>query len=200
MILFLILGLSVGALKLEMNNGYNKNRLDSLNTYFNELDIISKTINISYPVVSEVEAKYYAKIFYDISKQYNIDISAFPALIRIESNWNPTLISSKKCRGLTQIASVTAADGCKKFNINYKEGTTEWNEIINVVIGLDYFSSRYQRKGLDYAIRSYIGGDGFNEASEKNSEYIEKYTKEFYQEYKKVNYIHKGVEYELSNK
>ena len=171
-------------------------KLDSIQNYFNELDIIKKTIIISYPVVSEVEAKYYSYIFYNISQQYKVDFAAFPALIRIESNWNPTLVSSRKCRGLTQIASATASDGCRQFNVDYKEGVTEWNDILNVIIGLDYFSLRYKKNGLEYAIRSYIGGDGFRNAAGDNKIYIEKYTKEFMGEFTKVSYINKGVRYD----
>jgi soluble lytic murein transglycosylase-like protein len=191
-----MLGASVYLYKYASKIRYDKKELDSLKAYPNELSQISKTITVAYPVVSDIEAKYYAKIFYDISKQYKVDMPSFLALIKIESGWNPTLISSRKCRGLTQVSVAAATDECKKLGIEYKEGVTEWSDIANILIGLDYFSSRFQKSGCEYAIKSYIGGDGFKSATGANKEYIDRYTKEFMVEYVRVGYIYKGVKYD----
>jgi Transglycosylase SLT domain len=175
-------------------------KLDSLVTYSQNINIISKTIIISNPTVPEIEAKYYAIIFYDISHKYNIDVTSFIALIHIESNWSPVLTSNKNCKGLTQISKLTEIDECSKLGINYKENVTEWDDIANILIGLDYFASRYQKSGLDYAIKAYVGGDNYKQASSINGAYIDKYTKDFTIEYIKTKYIYHGVEYELGYK
>lgn len=174
-------------------------KLDSLNVKSAEIEAIRKTITIAYPNVGKDEAIVYAYMFYNISSKYkNVDPIAFAALIKIESGWNPTLVSSKECRGMTQLQSSTAEAMCKQLGIEYKKGVTEWNDVLNIILGLNYFSSRYESHNLSYAIKSYIGGDGFSNATSSNKAYIERYSNDFINEYRKLYYIHKGVQYEAS--
>jgi soluble lytic murein transglycosylase-like protein len=173
-----------------------------LQSYFDDLEVMEQTLQVAYPWVSKYEARYYSHIFHDFSKQYGVDWTWYPAMIKVESHWNHMLISNKKARGLTQTIPKCAVAQAKRLNIRYKEGFTEWNEINNIVMGTDYFSQGFV-KGSDYAVRRYIGGPGFKSANDTNQIKIDKYSKEvkneqakidsLFQEHEKLFYISKGI-------
>jgi hypothetical protein len=187
-----------------------KDEIDSFYIYFNTLDMMKKTLEVAYPYISSFEAKYYSHMFYDKATEFKVDWAWYPSTIRAETNWNHTLISKKKARGVMQITPICAIHQAERLQIPfYKEGYTEWNEINNVIMGIDYLSQGFV-KGEEYAIKRYIGGDGFKNASDTNKIVIENYSKEviaeqakvdsIFQEHAKLKYIYKGVQYENRGK
>lgn len=194
--------LSEKVLSLQKDNKITQDKLKIMQAYFDDLEVMEQTLRVAYPWVSKYEAKYYSHIFYDFSRQYNIDWTWYPSMIMVESRWNHMLISKKKARGLTQTIPKCALAQAKRLNIRYKEGFTEWNEINNLVMGADYFSQGFSR-GSDYAVRRYIGGPGFKNADDTNKVIIDNYSKEvkneqikidsIFQEHEKLFYISKGI-------
>lgn len=183
--------------------------LDSLHTYFRTLDVMQKTLSVAYPYISKYEAKYYAYMFYDLSFSYKIDWSWYPATIRSESNWNQCALSKSKARGLTQMVPICAKSQADRLNMDYEEGFTEWNEINNIIMGMDYLSQGFV-KGDTFAIKRYIGGAGYRLAADTFQTIISKYAADvqaeqkkvdsIFQEHEKVSYIYKGVQYDTQTK
>lgn len=182
--------------------------LDSLKQIETEKQIINKTLRVAYPQLSEFEGKYYAEIFYDFCYvRYRVPFTIPAAIFGIESGWNPTLISKAKCRGLGQLGSSAAAEGCGRYGISYLEGYTEWNDILNVALSLDYFCKKFEAKGDSFAIRAYVGGDTWQKAvpGGDRDKYIKSYTKSIAEkediikkvlvETTKLTYINNGVLY-----
>jgi hypothetical protein len=182
---------------------------DSVYKVENDLADIRKTMIVSYPRLSQWEARYYAPIFRDFCTEYDTPFPLVIALFGVESGYNPSLISSAGCRGLGQLGAAAASDECKLLGIEYKEGFTEWNEIHNLVLSMNRFCSRYRDKGHVFAVKSYVAGNSFHiteKAGGKNAKYIKEYTqlvekeelkvKNMLQESTKLMYIYKGIIYE----
>lgn len=186
--------------------------LDSFKVADHERAMMQKTLLVTYPVLSECEAKYYSYIFQDFSRKYKIDWCIYPAKIRIESNFNPTLISGKKAKGMCQLMEGTAREQADKLNITYISGVTEWNEIPNMVMGCNYLSEGIKDSGIEFGLRRYYSGNGKNKTDivtdyyntvfweyqkiklkyQKISEEEQKRLR-VSDEYQKIRYIYKGV-------
>jgi len=153
----------------------------------NRIRFMEKTLIIHYKL-SWYEAHYYSIIFDDFSCKYNIPWQIYPAMIRVESNFNSTVKSDKGAKGLTQVMESTAKEIAGKLNIPY-DIRTLWNEILNLAIGLTYLSEGIKELGLEDGINRYIGGPGFN----KGRKDIGDYRTTIRWEYDRLTYIHQGV-------
>jgi hypothetical protein len=155
---------------------------------------MTKTLLVTYPI-SKWEAYYYSIIFDDFSTSFKIPWQVYAAIIRIESNFKTTLVSPKKAKGLMQILEETGKIQSKKIEINYKEGETLWNDLLNIIIGCYYLSECIEKKGLENGIRSYLGGLNYekNLDDEDISQYISQYKTTVWQEYNHLVYIYRGI-------
>ena len=202
---FLFIGASIFMLILSFMGSYNyklsaENRALSNNLLKYEerdrrLENMQKAILVSYNLTT-YEARYYSFIFDDFSRKYNIPWEVFPALIKIESNFNPGVLSKEHAKGLTQVLEATGRIQANKMGIPFTEGTL-WNSVLNIVIGFDYFSEGYAEKvkgttqdsALKHAMRRYVGGPGYISV---NSE-IKEYKISLWDEYQRVSYVYKGI-------
>jgi len=163
---------------------------DKLDTYIQRdkrISYMEKTLIIHYNL-SWYEAHYYSIIFDDFSQKYDVPWQIYPAVIRIESNFDPTIKSPKNAKGITQVIEPTAKEVAKKLGIEYKS-ITLWNDLLNMVIGLTYLSEGIKEVGLEDGIRRYIGGPGFD----KGRKDIGEYRTTVRWEYERLSYIYRGV-------
>lgn len=150
---------------------------------------MTEALMIHYNHLSWYEAHYYSIIYYDFSKKYDIPWEIYPAVIRIESNFNPTIKSSKNAKGIAQVIESTGKEVAEKLNINYKTNRTLWNDLLNIIIGFTYLSEGAQELGLEDGLKRYNGGPGFK----KSSKLVGTYKTTVWQEYIRLKYIYKGV-------
>lgn len=168
---------------------------------------VEKTLSMAYDHLTPWETKYYAYILMDFSKKYNIPWEAYAALIRYESNFNPTLKSDSGAIGMTQVIEPTGKKVAAKIGIRWRDDETLWNDLYNMVIGLTYFSDSYvealnegqtRTESLQHAMRHYVSGTGDPAKIKKKSKEAQVYVKEYktsvWQECKKLMMFYRGVQ------
>lgn len=170
---------------------------DSLHAYIEkdeQIEDIAKAMLVNYSI-SEYEAHYYAIMFYDFARKYHTPWELYAAIIRYETNFDPTLTSKKQARGIMQLTENTAKDLCKKLGIRYHK-KIYWYEILSIVLGCTYLGESAQEEDTDYAIRVYVGGPAYARNSAKNREtrqYVGEYGTTVHREMKRLQAIYKGI-------
>lgn len=166
-----------------------------------QISNMEKAMKVIYNI-SDFEAHYYAIIFEDFSKKDGVPWEIYASLIRIESNFNPTIMSPAKCKGLAQVSEGTAKQICNKLGITYTEATL-WNEVLNLVIGLTYFDEGFIEANklskddqIQHAIKRYCGGPGYSKINDNAKIYVGEYKTTVWQEYIRLSYIYKGILYD----
>ena len=149
---------------------------------------MEETLMIHYKL-SWYESHYYSILFDDFSQKYDIPWQVYPAILRIESNFDPTLLSSKGARGMAQVMDATAKEVAEELGIEFVPKKTLWNDLINMVLGFEYLSKAIKERGLEEGIQVYIGGPGFN----KGRKDIGDYRTTVRWEFDRLTYIHAGV-------
>jgi soluble lytic murein transglycosylase len=179
---------------------------------------IEKTLKVNYEFLSKYEAHYYALMFNDFGQAYGIPWEVYAALVRIESNFDPTQKSDKDAKGMTQVIESTGKATAAKMGLHYKENETLWNDLLNMMIGFTYFSEGYRSRlnegasrdeAIQHAIKRYLGGSGYASEPKKPSSptnhgkekriYVSEYNISVWQEYRKLQYVFKGVCADTSN-
>jgi soluble lytic murein transglycosylase-like protein len=171
------------------------------------IDVMERTLLLVYNHISKYEAHYFSIIFDDFSEKNGVPWTAYAALVRIESNFNPTTVSPARCKGLTQCKESTAKEVAEKLGITYNDATL-WNDILNVIIGLTYFSDGFKERkdslGIDealkHAMKRYCGGPGYQRINFESKIYVGEYKSTLWQEYVRLSYVYKGVLYEAQKK
>lgn len=162
---------------------------------------IAKTIVLAYGI-SDWEAYHYAIVFDQWSVYYQIPWEVYIALIRVETNFNPTLTSKAGCRGLMQIKESTAKEIAKKLNIGYKEKRTLFNEFCNIAIGSYYLSENIlKKKDINHGVSCYLGGPDYLKSIKSNAEtfkYVKEYKTRVSKEYEQLSYMFRGIVDEYS--
>jgi soluble lytic murein transglycosylase-like protein len=166
------------------------------------LENMQKAVMVSYNL-TPYEARYYSYIFDDFSQKYNMPWESYPALIRIESNFNSGVMSKDRAKGMTQVIEETAKRQADKLNIPYNDGTL-WNCVLNMVIGFDYFSEGFVEKvdsmprdsALKHAMKRYCGGPGYAKSNPEARVYVKEYKTTVWDEYQRVSYVYKGIMYD----
>lgn len=153
-----------------------------------EIDRIARTLLVHYCHLSRYEAHYYAIVFYDFSKKYEIPWELYAAVVRIESNFNPSIRSNKGAKGITQVIESTGAEVAEKLDIEYEKGATLWNDILNLVIGFTYLSEGVKELGIEDGLKRYNGGPGFK----KGHKVIGRYRTTVWQEYVRLKYLYRS--------
>jgi len=163
---------------------------------------IAKTIVLAYGL-SDWEAFHYAILFDQWSVYYQIPWEVYIALIRVETNFDPTLTSKAGCRGLMQIKESTAEEIAKKLNIDYKEKRTLFNEFCNIAIGSFYLSENIlKKKSINHGVKCYLGGPDYLKSIKNNTEtfkYVKEYKTMVSKEYEQLSYMFRGIVDECSD-
>lgn len=162
---------------------------------------MTTALGIAYGI-SKWEGHYYSVIFDDFSTRYGIPWEIYAAVVRIESNYNPTLVSPKGAKGMMQILEPTAESVASQLKINYIKTQTLWNDVINMILGCTYLSDNIKSSGLEDGVKCYLGGPSClvpikNPDPEKH-QYISEYKSSVWKEYKELVYIFRGVVNESS--
>jgi len=142
--------------------------------------------------VSEFEAHYYCILYDDFATKYGIPWEIYPSIIRIESNFNPTLKSNMGARGIAQVMENTGKEVADKIGIIYEPAITLWNDLLCQIIGFTYLSEAIKEKGLDDGVKVYLGGPGFDTGRKDIGQYRTTVRKEF----DRLSYVYKGVLYD----
>ena len=113
------------------------------------------------------------------ARYYKLPKTLFKAIIKVESNFDPTALSHKKCYGLTQLAPGTARDiGADIYDLRQ-----------NIYGGASYFRKMYDRYGsVEEALWAYNAGPGRvndNILPRETKKYI-KDVMRFWQEYEQA--------------
>lgn len=183
--------------------GFNRHRvrrvreLDSLSSSCNEETtrrLIATSLIAAYNGrrdghLSFFEAYPYASLFQEYSKHYKIDWEVYGALIWVESQYDPSRKSNRNCKGMSQLSESTAKAMACSLGIFYERDRTVWNDMLNITLGLCYLSKSIKKYNVKRGLKIYIGGEGF---SETNSDVIQ-YWGAVYNEYLRLQFIHKGV-------
>lgn len=143
---------------------------------------ISQVLDLGYSNLTEDETEFYGMMFAKYAKKYNIDWRIYPAILTIESNWDPSAISDSGAKGVPQMMDSTFKLECKRYHIRYVEKKTIQNDVIVLGRGLEYLSRMVKEKGMERGVKSYIGGP---KHSNSNKE-CQKYWIKFKAEYAKV--------------
>lgn len=150
---------------------------DDKNSYVEKQ--ISEMLQLCYYNLTEDEADFYAMMFNKYSGKYGIDWKIYPAIIAVESNFDPAAISSKKAKGIMQMMDSTFKEMCAKNEIFYMENRTIYNDVLNVKMGLQYLSFAVKTKGLERGVKSYIGGPGYSNTNQDVKEYWVRFSAEY---------------------
>lgn len=195
----LIIGAAIGFLCSDVFSEFIENNLRAQIKELNQqaapllekegrIKVMEKTLMIHYKL-SWYESHYYAIIMDDFSQKYGIPWEIYAAVIRIESNFDPTLLSKGGARGLTQVLENTGKEIAERIGIGWEPKKTLWNEIPNMVIGFTYLSEAIKERGLEDGIRTYIGGPGFD----KGHKLVGDYRTTVRWEFDRLVFIHHGV-------
>ena len=175
-------------------------------------DNVERTLAVSYEFLSKYEVRSYADMFINFAEETGVPWEMFAAIVRIESNFDPSQKSSKGAIGMAQVLESTGKATAKGMGIKFKEGVTLWNDALNMAIGFTYFNEGYQKHlsengdtvaALQYAIRRYVAGPGAASNMPKQSksfdggmevrQYVSEYKETIWQEYRKLHFTFKGV-------
>lgn len=198
-----------------VENIHHRQRIKDLQNQIDEHTILKekegrikhmeRTLMVHYKI-SWYEAHYYSIIFDDYVQKYdslfkahNIDWQIFPAIIRIESNFNPTAVSKKMAKGIMQLLDETAEEMIEKINtedqgkgrhpIKYTKKVL-FNDVLNMIFGIEYLCKMIaETQDFEAGIQAYLGGPGFD----KGRKDIGRYRTTVRWEYDRLKYIHKGV-------
>jgi hypothetical protein len=167
------------------------------------LQCMTRTLITAPYGLSKWEAHYYSVIFDDFSINYKIPWEIYPAIIRVESNFKGTLVSSKKAKGFMQVLEPTGKSAADEIGINFVAGETLWNDFDNIIIGCYYLSANIKKQGFDEGIKSYLGGPAHlkTAAADKDaSQYMAQYKTTVAKEYKFLNCMFRGLSAEMGFK
>lgn len=118
--------------------------------FINKDNILKMIYRIDY---SEYVEKY--------SKEYNIDPLLVYSVIKAESNFNESAMSSKGACGLMQLMDDTAKEVATNKVMEYESGTTLYNAEKNIEIGVTYFAGLVKQFGnISVALAAYNAGSG----------------------------------------
>ena len=156
---------------------------------------MTKTLCVVY-ALSKWEAHYYSVIYDDFAKNYKIPWEIYAAVTRIESNFNPTLVSPKQAKGMMQLLEPTAEGIANDIGIDYIKMQTLWNDFLNMVLGCTYLSKNIKLYGLENGVRCYIGGPSWAKNAAHNQtvhQYVKEYRSSVWKEYKQLCLIYRGI-------
>ena len=103
----------------------------------------------------------YSEYVEKYSKEYDIDPLLTYSIIKAESNFNKSALSSKGACGLMQLMDDTAKEVATNKVMEYESGTTLYNAEKNIEIGVTYFAGLVKQFGnISVALAAYNAGSG----------------------------------------
>jgi hypothetical protein len=157
---------------------------------------MTQTLRVNYSV-SEYEARYYSIIFDDFSQEYGIPWEIYGAIMRCESNFDPTLASDKGAKGIMQMLESTAQEEARILKIRYRENKTLWNDVHATVLGISYLSRAIKEGGIEHGVSIYVGGPNYRTNSKNypttTGAYVGEYQTSVYREFERLKHIYTGV-------
>ncbi len=106
----------------------------------------------------------YSEYVTKYSKEYEVDENLIYAVIKAESNFNPTAKSSKNAIGLMQLLESTAKDIARRGNIEIQDSEMEekLQEVeTNIKLGTKYISMLLEKyENIEIAVTAYNAGIG----------------------------------------
>lgn len=103
----------------------------------------------------------YSEYVEKYSKEYDIDPLLTYSIIKAESNFNKSALSSKGACGLMQLMDDTAKEVATNKVMEYESGTTLYNAEKNIELGVTYFSGLLKQFGnSSIALAAYNAGSG----------------------------------------
>jgi len=157
---------------------------------------VARTLQIAYGL-SDQSSDFYAYLFRKLARKYGYPWEALGATTYIESRYDVMARSKAGACGLMQLLEPTAKEQCEQLKIPYKVNSTVWNATLNIHLGSGYFNNCYTngkhdpQERLEEAFKRYLGGSKYRNYSKQ--EVITGYCADVLREYKKLNYIYKGV-------
>lgn len=160
-------------------------------------ELIYKSLSTAYPRVPQHKMNQYALTINDLSKRFNLSWSFISAIIRIESNFNPTLTSPKDAKGLMQLLENTAAELAYKNGIKYYPNKTIWDDNTNLLLGVNYISEAHKKEGdYEQTAYCYLGGKAWRKTINKNRKILDclkTYASSVLEEKEKLDTIYKEM-------
>ena len=169
------------------------------------LENMEKTLQKMYQL-SEWEARYYSILYDDFSQESTVPWEIYPATVRIESNFNPTLKSKAGAAGLTQVMPSTAMEVCEMIGLKFDPKVTLWNDLLCQVIGFTYLTNSIKQEAdsnnvlgedaLKHGIKVYLGGPDYLSSIKTNGatgQYVYEYKSSVWIEYERLHFVYKGV-------
>lgn len=174
--------------------------LRRLHVYYNRehrLEDMTEVLVNSYDLDS-IRAHYYSVFFEDMSRKYGFDWEWYAALMRMESNFNPSAKSKSRppAKGLMQIKEGTIEAMCDSLDITYRPDTTVWDDVASILCGSHYFSMHAREKGPEHGIRVYLGGSDYMRTikySRGDRQYVKEYKSYTGREYRRLKMAYEGV-------
>ena len=121
---------------------------------------IFSIFNIPNKILKQIYKKEYSQYVEKYSEEYNVDKYLVFAIIKAESNFEPTAVSHKEAKGLMQLMYPTAEDVAKKVNVDLNEENVLTPEI-NINLGTKYISMLMQKyENINLALAAYNAGSG----------------------------------------
>ena len=150
-------------------------QLDTVNTQSiglkaDEADIFKFILRFS-DQIPTADAKRLARLIDEECEIYGLDPFLILAMIYVESKFDPVAVSNKGAIGLMQVIPGTGEFIAKKLGIPLNGNKSLFDPVINVRLGIYYFSSLIDRFGsIDQALIAYNAGPArfLNTASLRN--------------------------------
>ncbi|MBO5479056.1 MAG: lytic transglycosylase domain-containing protein [Clostridia bacterium] len=118
---------------------------------FRVQDIILKKI---YPMK-------YSEYVYKYAEEYEVDPLLIFAIIKVESNFNPNVVSSSQAIGLMQLMDTTAEELATKLDLTFTQKSSLYNPELNIRLGTKYFSDLLKEyNNIPLALTAYNAGKG----------------------------------------
>jgi hypothetical protein len=131
---------------------------ESMGLETDEADIFKFILRFS-DRISTADAKKLAKLIDDECEIYGLDPFLILAMIYVESKFDPVAVSNKGAMGLMQVMPATGEFIAGKLGIPFNGDKSLFDPVINVRLGIYYFSSLINRfESIDQALIAYNAG------------------------------------------
>ena len=124
--------------------------------------VIIKISGLYNIILKQIYPKKYSEYVEKYSTEYNIDPLLIYSVIKAESNFKETAVSSSGAKGLMQLMNATAEEIANNIDTPLLEDTSLLDAEKNIMIGVKYYSDLYQQYhgNMLLALAAYNAGIG----------------------------------------